>query len=298
MLPDLRRRVRQADVVWAVLPGVYPVLGWWFRQDRQLRITQQGGDPSQSIQLVYPRLGFVGGYLDKCCHKLAEQADIASYVSDKLRARYGGEARRTLVFNNSRLTSEMLWDRKGTAMHKPFRLLYIGRLSPEKGLFFLLEALRDLEDIELRVVGIGHAEEELKRLAAELGVDQKVTWLGRLQWGPELFSALREGDASILPSLTEGLPLALVDAMSQSLPVIGSNVGGIPEVIEDGLNGILIPPGSSKAIVEAVNRMRSKKLWTTLHRGAFETAKNHTIEKQLGKLLVMIRQWWESRRVM
>jgi len=291
----LRQRVRNADILWAKMPYVYSTLAWPFAGRNQLRISHQVGNAAECVGQVYPRMRFLGHFLDWSSRRLASKADIAAFVSEKLRDKYGDRSdAAAMVVHNSRITRDMLWRRPRT-MHSPFRLLFVGRISPEKGLAYAIEALAQTEHTELCVVGEGPVKQASQRRAEELGIADRVTWRGRLRWGLPLFSAMRDSDALILPSLTEGLPQVVVEAQTQSCPVIATTVGGIPEIIRTGENGILVPPGDSTAIAEAIRQVRDPATWQRLSEGAAEEGEKHTVEKQTGKLLERIQTWWRQK---
>jgi len=131
---------------------------------------------------------------------------------------------------------------------------YVGRLSAEKGLKHLIEATSmskgDGLPIRLLIIGDGPQTNELKSLVNRKGAQNNVTFAGFQsdieKWMPAL-------DIFVLPSLTEGTPMALLEAMSFGIPAIASAVGGIPQVIDSGENGILVQPGNREEIKNAVH---------------------------------------------
>ena len=118
------------------------------------------------------------------------------------------------------------------------------RLIPSKGIDILLKAVPDILDenpgIRLMIVGSGPEEIKLKRLAAELGIESKVIFTGSVADIHNYYSAF---DIFVLPTLSEGLGITILEAMSFGLPVLASAAGGITEVITHERNGILIEPG-------------------------------------------------------
>jgi glycosyltransferase involved in cell wall biosynthesis len=130
----------------------------------------------------------------------------------------------------------------------------IASLTPNKGHHVLLESfrtlLRDHPDATLLVVGDGPLRAELEARARQLMIDQKVIFTGMRTDIHELLSI---SDVCLLPSLfREGLGMALIEAMEAGLPVIGTDIGGIPEVINNGENGFLVPPGKPEALAHAM----------------------------------------------
>lgn len=129
----------------------------------------------------------------------------------------------------------------------------LGRLEEQKGHRHLLAAVpvlsRQIPDLTVLLVGEGREEKTLENQARELGVSHLVRFLGTRR---DLALVFRAMDLFVLPSLWEGLPLALLLAMAAGLPVVGTQVSGICEVITAGMNGRLVPPGDPLALAQAV----------------------------------------------
>lgn len=148
--------------------------------------------------------------------------------------------------------------RDGTAPDDPVRCLTVGRLQPKKGFDVLLQALARLAPgVALTLVGYGPAEAELRRLARALGVDGRITWAGQLDH-PAVRALYRTHDLFVLaPRIArdgdrDGLPNVVVEALSQGLPVVATRVAAIPEIVEDGVNGRLVPPEDPEALAAAI----------------------------------------------
>lgn len=139
--------------------------------------------------------------------------------------------------------------------NKPLRLLILGRVGPRKGTFDLLEAIsilkkEGLEDIRLAVGGDGDVKEFLHRVNI-LGLNEMVEYLG-LVFNEDKDAIIGQSHIVVLPSYFEGVPITLLEAGVNSMPSISTTVGGIPEVIVDGENGMLIEPGDIKALAAAI----------------------------------------------
>jgi glycosyltransferase involved in cell wall biosynthesis len=132
----------------------------------------------------------------------------------------------------------------------------VARLEPEKGHPTLLEAwpvvLRAVPDTYLLIVGEGGRRDALEALARELRVAHRVVFTGRRDDVPAVTAAL---DVAVLPSYREAQGLTILEAMALSRPVVASNVGGIPEMIEDGVTGLLVPPHDAEALAAAIIRL-------------------------------------------
>lgn len=149
-------------------------------------------------------------------------------------------------------------ERFGASLIRPLWVV-AGRLEEQKGHAVLFDALAEVRkrglDFTLAVAGEGKLRGELEQLAEQLGIGNRVRFLGALDdVGPLLAAA----DAVVLPSLWEGLPLVLLEAMVRSRPVVATAVGGVPEAIDDGVHGALVPPGDALALADELERFHRK----------------------------------------
>jgi glycosyltransferase involved in cell wall biosynthesis len=293
-LPALRRRIREADVLWAKTPSIYSALAWRLSRRVPFRLTQQVGHAGLALPSVYPGFGFAGKLLDWDCRRMAAQADLATFVSENHRTLFGKHASSSIVFHQAGVYRSMLYT-DHRSPHSPFRLLFVGRISPEKGLDDLLRAVALVPDVALEVVGDGPMRDSCMQLADDLKIASRVVWPGRLRWGEPLFSRMRESDALVLPSLTEGLPQVVIEAMCMGLPVVATTVGGVPEIVRDQENGLLVPVRDIKAMACALERIRMHAFWTHAQQQATVIAQSHTVEAQWGPVLEHLRAWWAGR---
>lgn len=142
-----------------------------------------------------------------------------------------------------------------------FDLILVGNLDrAAKGVDVLLQALARCTHANLRVgiAGGGRLLPELRALRDRLGLPQTVEFLGAVSNVPELLAASR---ALVLPSRWEGLPMAMLEAMERGLPVVATAVGGIPELVESGVNGILVPPDEPTKLAAAIDRVLGDPVW-------------------------------------
>ena len=141
---------------------------------------------------------------------------------------------------------------------KTTRLLAVGRLAPEKGHRHLLAAVRFLRDqtIDVRLDIIGEGSEYNRLLAdvADLELGRAVSLCGAMS-EQEIWDRYRRADIFVLPSLREGLPVALLEAMAAGLPVIASDLPGVREAVGDERSALLVRPGNATALAEAISRL-------------------------------------------
>jgi len=132
------------------------------------------------------------------------------------------------------------------------------QLFPRKGIRFLLEAAAQLKprfpDLKVVLAGDGFERPELTRLAADLGIAQDVTFLG---WVPntDLPPYYRAAAVSVIPSLEEGFGIPAAEAMGCEVPVVASDAGGLPEVVENGVTGLVVPRGDPDALAKAIGTL-------------------------------------------
>ncbi|MCZ6766610.1 MAG: glycosyltransferase family 4 protein [bacterium] len=134
------------------------------------------------------------------------------------------------------------------------KIVCLGRLVEVKGVRYLIEAVKDIPDCpEVIIAGAGPEEETLKEMAAGLNI----RFTGRVL---NIENVFMEGGIFILPSLSEGLPQAMLEAMSYGLPVIATTVGGVPDVVEHGRTGFLVEPGNAGEIRKYLERLLSDEV--------------------------------------
>jgi glycosyltransferase involved in cell wall biosynthesis len=136
----------------------------------------------------------------------------------------------------------------------PIRCLAVARLVERKGLGELLHAFALLPRgrCRLDIVGKGPDESRLKELALRLGLGEEVRFLGSLA-RPAVAQRYREADLFTLPSSAEAFGNVFAEALASGLPIVGSTVGGIPELVEHGTNGLLVGPGEPQALAQAID---------------------------------------------
>ena len=137
----------------------------------------------------------------------------------------------------------------------PLRILDVGRLVPEKGAPVLLDAATRLAErgvgFELRFVGGGDLDEQLRRDIAARGLADLVTLVGPVGQD-DILAHYHWADVFCLPSFQEGLPVVLMEAMATGIPVVTTPINGIPELVKDGRNGYLVPPGRADLLADTL----------------------------------------------
>jgi glycosyltransferase involved in cell wall biosynthesis len=139
-------------------------------------------------------------------------------------------------------------------------ILFVGRLAAVKGVPLLLECVASLRvrhpDLRLTIVGDGPDRVRLEQQSSELGLTESVRFAG-YQSQDAVAQIMTTSDVLVLPSFAEGVPVVLMEAMASRLPVVASRVAGVPELVEDGVSGLLLPPGNLKVLAESLDRLLS-----------------------------------------
>ncbi len=179
------------------------------------------------------------------------------------------ERSKTLTEEEKRFLKENLTLGKGPVVGS------IGRLSPVKGYKYLLFAMKDLKrvipDVKLLIIGEGPSGNELRDLSKKLNLGDSVSFM-KSTLDIRRFLALM--DIFVFPSIQEGLGLSLIEAMASGKVCIATSIGGISSVIEDGKNGLLVPPGDSHSLTEAMKRLLlDKELFSRLQNAAIDSVK-------------------------
>ncbi len=269
----LRRspRVLRDCFRWASLPGVILLRTgnlssfcslklWLSRRPYAMEILGHAGESSARVKNVqFLGLGqLIGWITHRVCRIVAARAACANYVSKSLQRLYPTRSGQEWVFSDVRLPVEAFAPVRPAQSfeRRPLRLVTVGRLEPEKAYDVLIRAMSELTrqgmpDLEVMIVGDGSQMDYLRRLAGELGLERRVKLPGRVPPGEALQRLLDESDVFVLPSLTEGMPRALLEAMARGLPAVASKVGGVPELLAEAET---VPPGDVGALAQCLAR--------------------------------------------
>ena len=152
------------------------------------------------------------------------------------------------------------WQRDGKLRQndEPVHLTTVARLYVTKGLTYLLESMARVKathpSAQFRIYGDGPLRQKLLTYADQLGLDGDQIFVGAFT-RQELPAIMAQTDIFVISSILEGQPLALVEAMSYSCPIVTTSVGGIPELIEDGINGLLCPPSDPECLAQKIRTL-------------------------------------------
>lgn len=189
---------------------------------------------------------------------------------------------------NSREELRNRWAAEGSSV-----VIFSGRFVRRKGIPFLLEAWKTVagavSGARLVLLGDGPLLGEMKRAVEELNISDTVYFAGHVS---DVADHLRAADIFVLPSLQEGMPNALLEAMACGLPAVATKIGGVVDIVRDGENGILVEPGNPEALAEGVSRLLADSSCAErIGRAAAATISQHfSLETVAGKYLSLYRR--------
>jgi glycosyltransferase involved in cell wall biosynthesis len=254
----LCRRTRY-DVIHVHWPLPLALFGWAAQRARPARLvtTFYGVE----LRWVKTAMRFLKGFLAWAARRSDRVVAISSYTAAELRELVDVPIE-VIPYTTSLPAPSSQHERQ--APGAPFTALFVGRLVERKGVLHLVDALGLLSakrDARLVIVGEGPERERINQRVRERGLDGRVEVRGQVSEAA-LQEAYAAADVFVLPAVmdrrgdTEGLGVVLLEAMNHGTPVIASRLGGIPDIVEDGVSGLLVPPGDAAALARALDRLR------------------------------------------
>ncbi|HZH16372.1 MAG TPA: glycosyltransferase family 4 protein [Archangium sp.] len=248
------RRLASYDLIYANMlpPRSKVAFSCYAAWPASLVFVEHCGDMSMPVA---PLRRYLSRALDQVTLlRVNELVGVSEYVRGRDVERFGLDVRCTRVIHNGvdpgRFTTEKTPNPSGA-----LRMICVSQLIPEKGIDVLLRAmtLTRAQDCTLRVVGYGRMEEPYKALVRELGLEKRVEFLGMRD---DVHLLLRDAEACVhTPILEEAFGLAVTEGMVSGCGVIATRSGGIPEIIDDGVNGLLVPKGDAAALASAIDTL-------------------------------------------
>ena len=307
-LPILWRAIGNSDLVCVDMPTETGFLAALLCKLRgKPLVTQMIGDWEAAIKCSKPP-----GISTWMKSKLAQLMSIATVrcsqlvfaQGESLAAQYRDINPRALAASmvHSTLTDDVFFQRDLKKFHSPVRILSVMGLLPLKRPGAVLEAIQDLHSrgysVEWWCVGDGPERSNLEKTAQQRGVGGIVRFLGYKSLGPSLLAIYREADIFVHSSMTEGVPHCLLEAMANSLPIVTTSAGGIPGIVKDGRDAIIVAPGNAREIADGILRLLedpalAKRMGESAYRRAkcFHSAflaeqRRKLIEKTFGAIAV------------
>jgi glycosyltransferase involved in cell wall biosynthesis len=289
----LGKSLAEAHLVWAELSHVASVLALLRRPRHAFMMAQLTVEPGDALALRGGPFWYAVGWLSRWLNRWAlARADVCIFVSEYLRDRFVVPGRPEYVVHEECVRKSDLVRVPRPRPARAPKILYVGRLAPEKGVDVLVRATQIVArrtNVRLRIVGAGRERGRLLGLVHRLGLDDLVEFAGLVPWGEHLFGEMRMATCLVLPSLSEGYPRVILEALSQGTPVVASATGGIPEAVDYGRAGLLVPPGDVEKLGEAILRLvEDDTLWARLAEEGLRFAWMNTVDVQVERLKVAL----------
>jgi glycosyltransferase involved in cell wall biosynthesis len=191
--------------------------------------------------------------------KMADAVVVLSRAELNEYERLLGERGVVLLPNGIDCAPYRKYNRAPAAPSEPLRCAYIGRLAPRKGLEEILASMPSTR-ATLVIAGSGPDEARLRLRARELKVEDRVRFAGAA-FGEDKARLLSQADVLLLPSYSEGLPYALLEAMAAGVVPVVTRVGAIPDVVDAGVHGLFVPVGDAQAIAASLASLDADRAW-------------------------------------
>lgn len=249
-------------------------------RQRPLFLCQEFSSPEQILREV--KFYSLKKYLIKWTYAMADRLIVSSYaVKEEItKEKYINPLKVCVIPEGISLSKcRSILSKEEIRRELGFRkgcvyIIFVGSLVKRKGVVYLIKAFMDIknENLKLLIIGEGEMKLELQRISC----DHRIAFLGYRENALEYIKA---ADMLVLPSFYEGFPNVLLEAMAVGTPVIATNVSGIPELIQDGVGGALIPPGNAYAIKKAIECFATDiQLAGRLSEYSLEKVKSYDIE--------------------
>jgi len=255
-------RRREFDIVHVHWPVPHALFGWAARRGSRGRTGLVTLWYGIELRWVKSRLPWLKQFLKRALRTSDQVVAISSYTAREI-AELVHVPVRVIPYGLGFAESLPGGSAARRSTDGTFQILYVGNLIPRKGVRYLIDALHRLPSTipaRLLILGEGTDRAKLEAQVHELGLDGRVEMPGRVP-EPDLHRAFHEASVLVLPSIvdqrgdTEGLGVVLLEALSYRVPVIGSAIGGITDIIGDGETGLLVPPEDPTAIAKAIERI-------------------------------------------
>lgn len=191
-----------------------------------------------------------------------------------------------LVYNGIDLSKCI--KKKKVSIGEKITILHVGRFAKQKNHKMLIEAFSDVinqyPNCELKLVGNGDLVKDVKDQVYKLHLTKNVHFLGLMS---DVYEIMSESDIFVLPSVYEGMPITLIEAMGTGLPIIATSVGGVPDIIEDKKSGLLINVSKQELADAIINIIKNQELRATISNGAYKSAYKFSMENMTNSYIAL-----------
>jgi glycosyltransferase involved in cell wall biosynthesis len=269
VLFTLWRNVRNYDLLYLFLPSYPSAMAWFVGRMRRIPYIVYAASDWEAVSntmfkwdrkkrpLLYRSFCWLNKKMEQIIPRKALFCVTAGKTLLKKYQRFSKNVFETIP--RITLKHDDIFYRDNTCENDLITLISVGDLIPRKKLNTLINAFAQVyskhPNLRLKLVGEGMLEEELAQRCEDLNVDKFVDFVGYVEKEAELYQLYREADMYVLASEAEGFPRVLYESMSQSLPIITTDCGGVTGLIKDHVNGLVVPIGDENKLVEAIEEL-------------------------------------------
>jgi glycosyltransferase involved in cell wall biosynthesis len=308
MIRIARATVARVDVVHARMPDYTGIVGAFAAQQLGVpcfnQIVADWGAEAQRMPAM--RKGGLGAalkahlYLYDWFERRACRGQLVFAQGESCHAKHAGHSDAHLVVSSAHDEADIVVPPERFA-RRPFRMLNVARLTSVKNQPLLVRALRALiehgEDWVLTLVGDGPQRASLEAQASKLGIAERVTFAGLVEHGPALWPYFDAADVFVLPSRSEGTPKVLLEAMARGLPVVASNVSGIPTLVRREQTGLLFEDDDLDGLLACLHRYQHEPaLRRTTTAAGSQLAAERTAKGEMARMMEAVFARWPHLR--
>lgn len=248
--------------------------------------------------IKYLIAGSYAKFLHYCFKRSFKNSNVHVLANGMELTKLFNEGRTEMVISSSISQSEIIVPEEIKIRGSTFEILFVGRPSFEKGLHILLRACEQLgDDHKLQISFVGFGKREFVEMYRDkFDLDSiRIKFLGYIPFSADLFKVYKSADVLVLPSLSEGTPRVLIEARAFGCPIIASRVGGIPDGIEDNVDGLLFEPGNTSDLAKQLELIiNNEDFRLRLAVNGLRRVKGMTLEKFTSKFVNRINQILKS----
>lgn len=306
MLMQCRAIAQRADMINARVPDYTGICGayWARRFAKPLFINHVDDWHSRVADPVTGRRGLVkqglrAHYALYCwCEKRVCRDALLFAQGDFAAQLYASNRRSYRCLSSSHYDADVIEESRALRPLPPdkLRILTVGRHVFVKGHVDLIRAIAAISSashprqVQLTIAGQGPMTSEYRRLARELGIEDRIRIVGQVD-REGIFALYDQADVFCLPSLSEGTPKVLLEAMARGVPVVACDVGGVSTVVKGEQTGLLVSPSRPDALASAICRLvADDALRQRCVRNGLAVARAHTVEREWGRMMSIVRQ--------
>lgn len=288
---SFRRHIDKIDILWIRYPGPFVVYVSNLAKQRSKKfLFDVTGDPFEVVRKgtkykgIFRIIALLYLKIEQALMKNVLRNTLIFTRGQELYRRYSRHAYKTVNIIGTTLSDENFFYREDTCQcETETRILYVGFLRHEKGLQYLLRSLKVLREkklnVRLTVIGDGHMKELLIQDSFKLNIGNAVDFKGYVSSEEKLEKFYVRSDIFVLPSISEGTPRVLLEAMARGLPVVATDVGGIPDLIKHRENGYLVSAEDCDGMANAIYEiMRNGVLRRQIIKNGYVFASKHTLK--------------------